>query len=579
MSATALLYGGTGAQGRPIAKRLLDKGFRVRAVSRQRAKASELEALGVEVFEGDLTDANSLKAANRGIDALLLLLPVGFDRARGVTMGRNAIDAAIDGGASLIVYNSSGPIPASETGSATADIKLEVARYLQVSRTNWIILQPTIYLDNFVQAWAAPAIMRGVLAYPIPASFKVAWLSWEDNAAFSAAALSRPDLAQQSFLIGGPEELSGPELAAKLARHLGRDVRFETTPLEQFEASINGLLGPPCGTQLAVWYRWVAAQERSPYVGNSKEAARALGVAAAGVDEWMGRTMSNVVYGLYDQAQLNLQYSPRAPIGEEIFLSYLHRYAASSETARKTLPAKLNVAYGPSGDETLDLFTAGQNAPLVVFLHGGYWRMLSKNEFSFPALPLVPQGIAFASVNYSLAPGVSLREITRQCRAAVAFLFRHAAELGIDANRIVLAGHSAGGHLGGMLLVGDWTKAFGVPNDVVKGALLVSGLYDLEPIRLSVPQEWLNLSAADVDQLSPIRLPPVGSAPIIVSYGGSESAEFKRQTDDFTAYWRRLGRRATSVSGASFNHFDIALELARPESSLTEALVRLIREN
>ena len=456
---------------------------------------------------------------------------------------------------------------------------LEVARYLQASRANWIVLQPTIYLDNFVQAWAAPAIMRGVLPYPIPPSFKVAWLSWENNAAFSVAALSRPDLARRSFLIGGPDELSGPELAARFACHLGRNVRFETTPLEQFEASINSLLGAPCGTQLAIWYRWVAAQKQSPYLGNSKEAARELGVAAQGVDEWIGRTMSNTVYGLYDQAQLNLQYSPRAPIGEELFQSYLREYAALSETARKTLPTKLNVAFGPSADETLDLFTAGKNAPLVVFLHGGYWRILSKNEFSFPALPLVPQGIALASVNYALAPGVSLHEITRQCRAAIAFIYHHAAELGIDRNRMVVAGHSAGGHLGGMLLVGDWTKSFGVPDNVVKSALLVSGLYDLEPIRLSVAQEWLKLSPEDVEKLSPMRLPPTSHAPVVVSYGGSESAEFKRQTDEFAAYLQCLGRHATSLAGERFNHFDIALELARPDSALTQALTGLVRES
>lgn len=265
-------------------RELLSRDFKVRTVTRDARKASALESLGAKVFQGDLAERASLDAASRGIDRLILLLPVGFDKATGVLMGRNAIDAAIQGGASLVVYNASGPIPAEDSGSATADIKREVAAYLRASRIDGIVLQPTIYLDNFVQPWAAPAIMRGSLQYPIPSSFKVAWISWQDSAAYCAAALSRPELAGRSFLIGGAEALTGPQLAERFARRLGREIRFASTDLGQFESAINGLLGPPCGTELGVWYRWVARQKASPYVG---EDSSELGVRPQSVDSWI----------------------------------------------------------------------------------------------------------------------------------------------------------------------------------------------------------------------------------------------------------------------------------------------------
>ena len=281
---TVLVYGGTGAQGGAVVRELRLQGFEVRAVTRDARKARALESLGATVFSGDLAERATLEAASRGIDRLMLLLPVGFDKARGVLMGRNAIDAAIQGGASLAVYNASGPIPYEDSGSATADIKREVAAYLLASGIASIVLQPTIYLDNFAQAWAAPALVRGSLEYPIPSSFKVAWISWRDNAAYCAAALSHPELAGRSFLIGGAEELTGPQLAERFARKLGREIRFASTDLGQFESAINGLLGPPCGTELGVWYRWVARQKTSPYAGVD---AGELGVRPQSVDSWI----------------------------------------------------------------------------------------------------------------------------------------------------------------------------------------------------------------------------------------------------------------------------------------------------
>ena len=281
---SVLVYGGTGAQGSAVVRELLSQGFEVRAITRNGQKARVLEALGASVLQADLSDPASLAAANRGIDRVLLFLPVGFDRSRGCLMGRNAIDAAVEAGASLIVYNASGPIPAEETGSATADIKRDVAEYLKAGAVPWIVLQPTIYLDNFVQPWAAPSLMRGLLRYPIPARFKVAWISWQDNAACCAAAISRPQFNGRSLLIGG-EALTGPELASRFEAQLGHAVRFESTDIAEFENAINGLLGAPCGTELGTWYRWVARQRSSPYVG---EGASELGVRPRMVEQWIG---------------------------------------------------------------------------------------------------------------------------------------------------------------------------------------------------------------------------------------------------------------------------------------------------
>jgi len=174
-------------------------------------------------------------------------------------------------------------------------------------------------------------------------------------------------------------------------------------------------------------------------------------------------------------------------------------------------------------------------------------------------------------LNYALAPGVTIDEIVRQCRAAIAWLHGNAREFGGDPDRIHISGSSAGGHLTGMLLAGGWHDEFGVPDDVIKGACALSGIHEMEPIRLSEINEWARLDEAAAARNSPIRHLPARGCPLIVSYGGSETAEFKRQTDEYAAAWRAKGLACEYVERAAFNHFDIVFDLNDPNGALARA--------
>jgi arylformamidase len=235
------------------------------------------------------------------------------------------------------------------------------------------------------------------------------------------------------------------------------------------------------------------------------------------------------IYRNFDQAALDREYSPSSRVGN--IMSYIRRYAELSAAAQSQLYVRRGLAYGPSRGETLDFFPATRvGAPLHVFIHGGYWQDLGKDESSFAAPAFVAAGAAFVALDYALAPDVSMDEIVRQNRAAIAWLYRHALRLGFDASRIHVSGHSAGGHLVGMLLATDWAREFGVPADVVRGATAISGIFDLEPIRLTYVNAPLGMDAAAAARNSPLHRPPLSRCPLILCYGENETDEFKRQT-------------------------------------------------
>ena len=279
------------------------------------------------------------------------------------------------------------------------------------------------------------------------------------------------------------------------------------------------------------------------------------------------------VYREFDQAALEREYSARGTVSVDRFEATIARCAELSERCRETLECRLDVAYGPSPDEVLDIFPAGDGAPLFVFVHGGYWRMLSQRESCYMAETFTRQGGAVASINYGLAPAVKLDEIVRQCRAALAWLHANAREFGADPDRIHIGGSSAGGHLVGMLIAAGWHREFGLPEDVVKSACAVSGLHDLEPVRLAEPNTWLHLDEAAARRNSPIHhIPQTTACPLIVSYGGNETGEFKRQTDDFAAAWQARGATATHVEMDHTDHFDIVLDFCDADGKLTQAV-------
>lgn len=273
---------------------------------------------------------------------------------------------------------------------------------------------------------------------------------------------------------------------------------------------------------------------------------------------------------------LDRDYGARASVTPEVFEAAMRHYRIRSEEMRGHA-THLDVVYDEASRQTLDIFGTGpEPRPVFVFIHGGYWRMLSKQDSAFMAGSLAKHGVATVAVDYRLAPGASLAEIVREVRAAIAFLWRNGRQFGIDPDRIYVGGSSAGGHLTGAVIAGGWHEAFGLPEDVIKGAMPMSGLFSLAPIAKSFVQDWIGLDDAAVAELSPAEHLPRKGCPIVLAYAAGEPAGFKRQSTEFHRLWQAAGFRSELIEVEDRNHFDVILDLTSDDSILTQALLGLI---
>ena len=281
--------------------------------------------------------------------------------------------------------------------------------------------------------------------------------------------------------------------------------------------------------------------------------------------------MATPVFRDYDQKALDAEYNNRTKVKDA--MEWVARFGAESARARAELPLRFDVPYGDHHAERLDVFPAARPgpAPVHVFVHGGYWQRMDKADFSFVARGLRPAGAVTVIVNYGLVPSIEFDELVRQCRAAVAWVHRHAREWGGDPDRISVSGHSAGGHLVAMLLATDWAE-FGAPADIVKAGCAISGLYDLEPIRLCYLNEVLNLTPEVARRNSPVHLAPARPTPLILALGGTEGAEYHRQAGDLAFAWRAHGVPIEVMDLAGHDHFSIVAELESPFSPLARAI-------
>jgi arylformamidase len=274
-------------------------------------------------------------------------------------------------------------------------------------------------------------------------------------------------------------------------------------------------------------------------------------------------------------AQLEREYSPSSCVPSLAVL--LAQYAASSRDAEQRLKCKKDLHWGEGADQTLDFFPAGSpDAPLLVFFHGGYWQELSKNESLFAALNCVANGIAYTAINYTLAPRARVATIVDQCPRAIVWLLSHADTLGFNPGRLFVAGSSAGAHLAAMLLVASGQRATGLPDRAISGAILLSGIYDLEPLIPTYVNAPLHLSVADAEKLSPMGLPLGPPRPTIVAWGENETSEFKRQSRDYALRLLTAGFPVTALEAPGCNHFDIVFDLANRESELGRATLALV---
>ncbi|MDP2006944.1 MAG: alpha/beta hydrolase [Rubrivivax sp.] len=277
-----------------------------------------------------------------------------------------------------------------------------------------------------------------------------------------------------------------------------------------------------------------------------------------------------------EPAWLEAQYNNRARVPGHT--GHFARWAAASRLARENSLAHLDLAYGPGAGETLDVFPAATpGAPVLMFIHGGYWRSLDKSDFSFIAPALTAAGVTVVVPNYALCPAVDIEHIALQMTQAVAWVCRHAATYGADASRLGLVGHSAGGHLATMLLSCRWKDvADDLPAQPLAGALSISGLYDLEPLR-HVPslKADLQLTPAAVKRLSPAFFPRPKGGKLYTTVGLDESDEFLRQNALIRDVW---GPTAVPVCETlpGADHFSIVEGLADPQGRLHELALRLV---
>jgi arylformamidase len=283
--------------------------------------------------------------------------------------------------------------------------------------------------------------------------------------------------------------------------------------------------------------------------------------------------MTKLVYRDYDQTGLDAQYNLRALVPEHP--QYFQRWAEASTEARDVLEYHLDLDYGDHPKEKLDYFPApNSGAPILAFIHGGYWQALDKGDFSYLAPPWIERGVSFASINYPLAPEATIPEIVESCRSAVMWLYHNANELGGERRLIVVAGHSAGGHLATLLLATDWQK-WNFAADLVKTACSISGVYDLEPIRLSYQNPILKLDAASARAASPVHLPAPRGKPLLLAVGTAETAEFLRQQQDLAQAWA-VSEAVESYLLEGFNHYQTPDCLADPETAVFARLESLI---
>jgi arylformamidase len=257
------------------------------------------------------------------------------------------------------------------------------------------------------------------------------------------------------------------------------------------------------------------------------------------------------------------------------------RRIVNSAAARQRIGEPLRFAYGPTAAEGLDVFRrtpvseAGKaGAPVAIFVHGGAWRVGSASDYSFVAEPFVRAGGAFVVLDFTTVDdsGGSLVPMVEQVRRAIGWVYRNAVTFGGDPDRLYLISHSSGSHLAGCAVTHDWSKD-GLPRDIIKGATLSSGMYDLKPVRLSKRSAYVKFTDAMEEALSAIRHLDQLATPLIVSYGTYETPEFQRQTRDFAAAVKAAGKPVELLVGEAYNHFEMLETLANPYGLLGRAVL------
>jgi arylformamidase len=274
-----------------------------------------------------------------------------------------------------------------------------------------------------------------------------------------------------------------------------------------------------------------------------------------------------------DDAYDQIVYAPNQPL-------IATRRRVASESVWQRLGPPERVAYGPTEIEKLDIYrTKTPNAPVMIFIHGGAWRNGAAKDSAFPAEMFTGAGAHFVVPDFIQVQeaGGSLFPMIEQVRRAVAWVYKNAASFGGKADRIFISGHSSGAHLAGVTLITDWEKEFSLPPDLLKGGLLVSGMYDLKPVRLSKRSEYVKFTDEMEERLSSQRHLDKLNAPIVVAYGAQETPEFQRQGREFAAAVKAAGKLVELIVAEGFNHFEIQETFGNPYGIAGRAALALMQ--
>lgn len=280
----------------------------------------------------------------------------------------------------------------------------------------------------------------------------------------------------------------------------------------------------------------------------------------------------------YSPEELEAQYNLRAG-RPDYDVTVIPDWTARSEQARAALNGHLDIRYGEGQKQKIDVFSCGDaSAPVLVYFHGGYWQRGDKSIYSFLATPFTQAGVNVAIVGYDLCPAVSITRISEEAREALAYLWRNAGDLGLNRDRIVAMGHSAGGHITEMMMGTDWISLGGdLPADLLRAGIPVSPLSLLEPVRLTSLNDGIRMDAAEAEAESPmLNHPPVTDAPQLVVVGGRETAEFHRQAEMYRDAFQTAQRRIDLYVVPDVDHFDELNVLADPQSEFFLRVVTML---
>ena len=273
--------------------------------------------------------------------------------------------------------------------------------------------------------------------------------------------------------------------------------------------------------------------------------------------------------------EMEYQYNPRESVPEYPELAKVR--AAQAKKVRETAKSWLNVPYGSSPRQMLDIYAADKpGGPVLVYIHGGYWRSGSKEDNCNFVPTFTTRGAMVVLVEYDLCPQVTVTDIVRQTRAAIAWVAKNIMRYSGDPSRIYVSGHSAGGHLTAMALAHDWTKE-GLPQDCIKGAVATSGVFDLDMVMKISVQEQVKLTPDTAKLNSPFLNPPKVKCPLVVAVGSAEPKGWQQMSEDYFNFCKQQGMKVDYLIVPGANHYTMSEKLLDESNPLTQAMIKQMK--